>query len=144
MNERSGRRIWWVLCIAWLAVIFGQSMLPAELSQAESTGLLARLAKALPFLTEALLRKLAHFSEFFVLGFLLAKCLPARFALPALLALLCALGDETIQLFVPGRSGQVRDIWIDFAGAAAAIALTLPVWKRARRTRGPDRPGPGS
>ena len=35
--------------------------------------------------------------------------------------LLTALTDETIQLFVPGRSGQVTDIWIDFSGVMTAF-----------------------
>ena len=30
--------------------------------------------------------------------------------------LLIAFCDETIQLFVPGRSGQVSDMWIDVSG----------------------------
>ena len=127
MERRYGRPIWFVLCAAWLAVIFGHSLMPAELSKVESGGLLAWLSKAMPFLTDRLLRKLAHFSEFAVLGLLLAQCLRAGFSQPALAALLCAAADETVQLYVPGRSGQVRDIWIDFAGALTAVALTLLV-----------------
>ncbi len=142
MTTGSGRRLWRVLCIVWLAVIFGQSLLPAELSQAESGLLLARLD--ITMLTDYLLRKFAHFFEFAVLGFLLARCLEGPFVRPGLAALLCGLADETVQLFVPGRSGQITDVWIDFAGAALAIALTLWTRKRARRKRGPDRPGPGS
>ena len=127
MDRRYGRPVWWVLCALWLAVIIGHSLMPAQISQAESRGLLARLASGLPFLTDHLLRKAAHFSEFGLLGLLLAQCLRAGFAQPALAALLCALADETVQLYVPGRSGQVRDILIDFAGAALAVGLTLLV-----------------
>ena len=115
MDRRYGRPVWWVLCALWLAVIIGHSLMPAQISQAESRGLLARLASGLPFLTDHLLRKAAHFSEFGLLGLLLAQCLRAGFAQPALAALLCALADETVQLYVPGRSGQVRDILIDWA-----------------------------
>ena len=68
-------------------------------------------------------------------GLLLAQCLRAGFARPALAALLCALADETIQLFVPGRSGQVKDIWIDFAGAVLAIGLTVLARMLLRRAR---------
>ena len=117
MDRRYGRPVWWVLCALWLAVIIGHSLMPAQISQAESRGLLARLASGLPFLTDHLLRKAAHFSEFGLLGLLLAQCLRAGFA----------LADETVQLYVPGRSGQVRDILIDFAGAALAVGLTLLV-----------------
>ena len=135
MERKFGRPVWWILCALWLAAVFGQSLLPAEVSQAESHGLLARLTAAVPFLTDHLLRKLAHFSEFAMLGLLLAQCLPAGFAKPALTALLCALTDETIQMFVPGRSGQVRDVWIDFAGAVLMIGLSVLVRTLFRRTR---------
>ena len=135
MESKNGRPVWWVLCVLWLAVVFGHSLLPAELSKAESGGLLARLTTGMPFLTDHLLRKFAHFSEFGLLGLLLAQCLRAGFARPALAALLCALADETIQLFVPGRSGQVKDIWIDFAGAVLAIGLTVLARMLLRRAR---------
>lgn len=35
--------------------------------------------------------------------------------------------DETIQLFVPGRSGQISDVWVDLLGAAVGIVLAT-VW----------------
>ena len=123
MKRTYGRWFWWALCALWLAVIIGHSLMPADLSNAESGGLLARLIALFPFLTERLLRKLAHFSEFAVLGFLLAQCFRVRVARPLLAGLLCALGDETVQLFIPGRSGQIHDVWIDFAGVALAAAL---------------------
>lgn len=66
-------------------------------------------------------RKLAHFCEYLLEGFLLMLCLRVytrhffkHVSWPVLGGLLTALTDETIQLFVPGRSGQVTDIWIDF------------------------------
>ena len=42
---------------------------------------------------------------------------------PMLGGLLTALTDETIQLFVPGRSGQVTDIWIDFSGVMTGLLV---------------------
>ena len=44
---------------------------------------------------------------------------------PVLGGLLTALTDETIQLFVPGRSGQVTDIWIDFSGVMTGLLAGL-------------------
>ena len=135
MQKRPVRVLWWVLCALWLMLIFGHSMMPASLSHAESSGLLSRLTAALPVLTHRLLRKLAHFTEFAVLGFLLAQCLPAKPQYSLFAGLFCALCDETIQLFVLGRSGQVRDIWIDFAGVACAVAVTELLWLLVRRLR---------
>ena len=36
---------------------------------------------------------------------------------PVRAAFFAAFCDETLQLFIPGRSGEVKDVWIDFAGA---------------------------
>lgn len=81
-------------------------------------------------------RKLAHFTEYAVLGFLLTKTvhffliqnsrltLPkAEVWLPALLSLLYAAGDEFHQRFVSGRSPELRDVGIDFCGACLGIGI---------------------
>ena len=36
----------------------------------------------------------------------------------------CAFCDETIQLFVDGRSGQVDDVWLDLCGVVCGLVLT--------------------
>ena len=36
-----------------------------------------------------------------------------------------ALLDETIQLYVPGRTSSVRDVWIDFGGVIAGLFVAL-------------------
>ena len=51
------------------------------------------------------------------------------FILPLLLGLLTALCDETIQLFVEGRSGQISDVWLDAAGIATG-ALLIWIFRR--------------
>ena len=40
---------------------------------------------------------------------------------------LYAASDEIHQLFVPGRSGQLRDVLLDSAGVAAGILLAWAV-----------------
>ena len=123
MTREYGRRLWWALCALWTAAIFIHSLMPADLSEAESGGLLAFLNLLFPSLTELTLRKLAHFTEFTVLGLLLSQCFRVRVSRPLFSGLLCALCDETVQLFVPGRSGEVRDMWIDFAGVVLGAGL---------------------
>lgn len=114
--------IWLSLALLWLAVIFGHSAMPASVSGKESLGLLAWLQEFFPWLTHDLLRKLGHFGEFAVLGFFFTGLFwnRGKFRLHQPLggALLVALCDETLQLFIPGRSGEIRDVWIDLAGAA--------------------------
>ena len=43
--------------------------------------------------------------------------------------MLVASVDETIQLFVSGRSGQVSDVVLDLVGALCGIALLLIIIK---------------
>ena len=50
--------------------------------------------------------------------------------LPGTLAALC---DETIQLFVPGRSGQITDVWLDTAGYLTGALLTLLLFRLCRK-----------
>ena len=116
------RRVFLILAALWLCFIWGQSFLSADLSRAESGRVLALLQRILPGLTAHMVRKAAHFTEYAVLGALLFGAFPirSRAALTGTLfaAMLAAVTDETIQLFSAGRSGQITDVWLDFAGAA--------------------------
>lgn len=83
-------------------------------------------------LSEHVVRKMAHFSEFTLEGFLLMLCLRVytrRFvrhvSWPMLGGMATALLDETIQLYVPGRTSSVRDVWIDFGGVIASLFVAL-------------------
>lgn len=125
---KKSRFLYWLIpTVLWLALIFGHSSMPAELSREESTGLLALLQHILPWLSHSVLRKLAHFGEFAVLGVLATglfrSCGGFTLLRPLSVCLLAALTDETIQLFVVGRSGQISDVWIDFAGAVFGTVL---------------------
>ena len=134
--------------LLWTAFIFSRSMQPASASSLESAGVLALLQRFVPFeLTEHLVRKLGHFTEFGVLGvlagILFCGCcqrLRRGFLFAVMTGMSAGLCDETIQLFVEGRSGQVSDVWIDTAGTAAGAALVLAVrairrWKNERPHR---------
>ena len=135
-----------ILIIAWLCVIWGHSMQPAVVSAGESGKWLEVLSKIFPFLQgengEHYVRKAAHFTEYAILGVLLALELAyfvkgwlRRFFEPVAFALSASFIDETIQLFVEGRSGQVSDMWIDTAGAALGILITLAIIGNRRGKR---------
>lgn len=77
-----------------------------------------------------LIRKCAHFTEFFVLGIFMIMTLrqiqvehkkSIGFALCSLVAVM----DETIQLFVSGRSGQWTDVLLDSFGGLTGICVSL-------------------
>ncbi|MCR4694721.1 MAG: VanZ family protein [Pseudobutyrivibrio sp.] len=136
-----------ILTVLWLAVIWGHSMQPAVVSESESGSILQLLGKIFPFLLTSdngmfIIRKLAHFTEYFILGILITlqtnmevRGALKRFLSPALLGLFAAFIDETIQMFVPGRSGEVRDMWIDFAGGALAALIVLAIVNNKRSKR---------
>lgn len=117
-----------------LAFIFFHSLAGPKESARESTFVM-QLMK--PFLelfvgkgnvTQHLVRKLAHFCEFGLLGVLLGLLCQKPNCAVFLTALLAALTDETIQIFT-GRGPQVQDVWLDFAGATTGVIATcLLLW----------------
>ena len=115
------RRTFWVLTALWLLFVWGHSLMPASVSKEESHHWLALLQTWLPWLTDYLIRKAAHFTEYAVLGALLFGAADTRYGLwfPPCFGVLAALADETVQLFAAGRSGQVSDVWLDLAGFLA-------------------------
>ena len=136
-----------ILIIVWLSFIWGHSMQVAEVSDAESGVFLDFFSKYLPFIPYNddgmfLVRKAAHFTEYGVLGVLISlevSCFVTesfrRFIESVGMVLSAAFVDETIQLFVEGRSGQVSDMWVDLAGATLGILLTIifQSWFRSGR-----------
>lgn len=133
MKQRKGKCLLAGLIILVLCFIWGNSMLSGESSGAISSGLLDMIVTNFPLLNwlpEILLRKFGHFSEFSLLGFLLAWFFLIqgqrgfhRFSMPLLFGMTAALTDETIQTFSVGRGPSVMDVWIDVAGVCAGIAV---------------------
>ena len=140
MIKRNNRRM--ILCCSLLSLllifIWGNSLMPGDLSGAFSDWVKKVLTALLPFLFDGmpesvgggLLRKLAHFSEFAALGSCfcwLYGMLRSRRAEQLLLSLssgfLAACVDETIQRFVPDRHGCITDVGIDTAGVITGIVL---------------------
>ena len=131
-----------VLLLCNLVFIWGNSLLPAEVSGQISGTLKALLdgvftpGEAVPSGGDGLLRKFAHFAEFGALGLLLGWLfgMLGKKQLPAFaLGVAAACIDETIQAFIPGRSPGIRDVCIDSCGAAAGMLLLFlghAYWKR--------------
>lgn len=127
-----------VATAGWIAFVFSNSMLNAEQSSANSTGFLNAIQNLFSAvglqsgLTEFGIRKAAHFAEFAALGVLLLVTVrmysprPVRHLFPPFfIGLATAVTDEYIQLFSEGRSSQVGDIVLDFAGLAVGILICL-------------------
>lgn len=137
-----GGRVLFTLALAgciWF--IFSNSMAVADVSSVSSGRVLQLLQAVLrrlgmpglaQRLTMHLVRKLAHFCEYTLEGFLLMLCMRVytrryvrHISVPMLGGVLTAMADETIQIYSPGRSGQVTDVWLDSAGVLAGILIAL-------------------
>ena len=152
--KRIARVVFPVLSVLMIAFIFWQSSLDADVSSEESGSLLETLNRFLsslgisPFLSDHLIRKAAHFSEYFILGTLLfctMKVWLDRDVLvliyPAGAGLLTASCDEFIQLFSNGRSGELKDVLLDLAGVlTAVVVLYFLLWllRDIRKSRAKD------
>lgn len=138
MNRKSiGTALLLLAILAALAFIWGNSLDSAVESAVKSGRVRELLQPLLERLvgqggvTDHLVRKLAHFTEFAVLGALLLLLTAAAFRVRLqsvvnclFFLLLAALTDETIQIFT-GRGPQVQDVWLDFAGGAAGLLVML-------------------
>ena len=82
--------------------------------------------------TEKIIRKIAHFSIYALVGFLLMGLVSTfklkeknRILISLILGVLYATSDEIHQLFSPGRSAQITDVYIDTLGILVGIFVIL-------------------
>jgi len=73
---------------------------------------------------DLVLRKLAHFCEYAILGALLLRARD-RTELAVAAGVVYAATDELHQHFVPGRHAALRDVAIDAAGVLAGVVLLV-------------------
>ncbi|WP_422123851.1 VanZ family protein [Planococcus sp. X10-3] len=149
----KNKKIAWTAAIGWMAIIFILSHQPASVSSGLSSGIteaiLGFVSAIIPGVETQLegfhtvVRKNAHFIAYFILGILilnaLRKGLDVTFKemlIAFAASVLYAASDEFHQLFIEGRSGELRDVLIDSAGAAAGIFVFWGVcsFRRKKRT----------
>ena len=143
MADPRGRVLFTLaLASAASAFIFSNSMTDRIDVSSVSSGRVLQLLQAVlrrlghPALAQRLtmhiVRKMAHFCEYTLEGFLLMLCMRVytrryvrHISVPMLGGVLTAMADETIQIYSPGRSSQVTDVWLDSAGVLAGILIAL-------------------
>lgn len=130
-----------ILVLLWMVMIFLLSNEEAVKSSKKSDGLIIKSVelftgkslsvqekeKVLKHLVFPV-RKCAHLSLYLILGILVISLLREYMVintklvlLSLLICFLYACSDEIHQLFVPGRSGEVRDVLIDILGASLGV-----------------------
>jgi len=122
-----------------MAFIFIQSALPGDLSSNESNIFVQILVALFDVDADSAgfaVRKCAHFTEYLVLGGS-AMLLFSEMRLAGLIAWAVgaayAVTDEFHQIFVAGRSCEVRDMCIDAAGVLCGV-LVIALWRRRKKS----------
>lgn len=146
--DKKYLRLLYILLGCTLMFIWGNSLMPASVSGAISAFVKDILSRIFGLMEDTegdgLLRKLAHGLEFAALGtelLLLGREKIWPWSQVVLSGLAVSLLDETIQLFVEGRSGAIRDIWIDMGGFFFGILVCYMIikglyWKKCNRVNG--------
>ena len=136
--------ICWILVILWMIIIFMFSSYNGIDSTKQSRGFLYHtIGNVIDFFNkdidpikkeelivkiDPIVRKIAHATEYFILGLLVSLALNnynmdlKRFLLISfIICFLYSCSDEIHQLFVFGRSGKPLDVLIDMIGATLGI-----------------------
>ena len=130
INNIMHKRISILLVITWMIFIFIMSSFNSTESSNQSNFIVNIIANIFNInnisILSLIVRKLAHFTEYFILGLLVYNLIysnqkKAYFAI--IICVLYAISDEIHQLFVPGRSCQVLDVIIDSSGSLLGIIL---------------------
>jgi vanZ family protein len=148
-KQKTATILNYVIVCSWDLVIFTLSHQPAAVSSGQSGVIVGHLQQAMPGVSTAILtflvRKSAHIIAYFILGILMYRALRItircwRTRTVASLALLScslyAVTDEIHQLFVPGRSGELRDVMIDSIAALVGVGLCawMMRWRSLRKS----------
>lgn len=143
----------YILLILWMILIFSFSHQPAVDSDKVSNSVIDKIIHTVEIISnhefnddelEVIsnylifpVRKLAHFTLYFVLGILFYNvvCLynidiKKALLISILFCIIYACSDEIHQLFILGRSGELRDVLIDTLGSILGIFIVKNIKRR--------------
>lgn len=121
----------YVPSVVWMGTIFYLSHQPASKSSETSLGVVDFALNIIPVPEtyekefHVFVRKSAHFFAYALLAMLIYYAYRGnhRIFFTLMISLLYAISDELHQLFIPGRSAEVRDVLIDICGAAFGLLI---------------------
>ena len=136
------RAILIILLILQMWIIFGFSNQNGEESGSISRRITEAVTKNISSIQEEkekvlrkiehIIRKLAHFSLYTIIGILLMSLMSTykikqrkRILISGSIGLLYAISDEIHQSFIPGRGPQIGDVGIDFCGVMVGMCIVL-------------------
>lgn len=121
-----------IFMLLWMLLIFTMSSFDATESANQSNSIVNIITDIFKIenieVLSFIIRKLAHFTEYLILGLLTINMLnkndiSKKYLISILICLIYAISDEIHQLFVPGRVCQLRDILIDSIGSITGVYL---------------------
>ena len=130
-----------VMMIMVLMFIWGNSLLKASESAQISSNVTEKIVEIAETvdkavgtdlkskITDFVIRKVAHFTQFAVLGIFTVLGFWKNKAMGLYIGVFSACTDEFIQIFVPGRGPQLRDVGIDSAGFIIGFLLCFTAVK---------------
>lgn len=129
-----------LLVILWMIFIFVMSSFDATSSSNQSNFIVDIITSIINIkdigLLSLIIRKLAHFTEYFILGILVINFITRydkKIIIAILLCIMYATSDEIHQIFVPSRSCQITDIMIDSLGSIMGIYLYKLITKKCKK-----------
>lgn len=138
----------WVCLLLWIGLIFYMSNQPGDVSSKQS-GLVLKLFQAIGIdlnnelgeLATFIVRKTAHFTEYFILYMLTVNVMKYYFNInKAILyafvfSFFYACTDEIHQYFIPGRAMAFKDVLIDSSGALLSMIITKLNFKKKKKNK---------
>lgn len=121
-----------IIVIIWMLLIFIMSSFDATESTNQSNFIVNIITDIFKIenieLLSFIIRKLAHFTEYLILGFLTINMLnkndiSKKYLISIIICIIYATSDEIHQIFVPGRACQIRDVLIDSIGSITGVYL---------------------
>lgn len=131
---------YFIPAIIWMIFIFIMSHTNGNSSSSQSNFIAEIILKVINIdynTLTFLIRKAAHMGEYALLLFFIYYALKKGttykyiFSLSLLVTFLYACSDEFHQLFIPGRSGQLKDVLIDTIGGLFML-LVIYLWQRKK------------
>ena len=118
------------LVIIWMTVIFIMSSFNSGDSSNQSDFIVNIIVSIFNInnidIISIIIRKTAHYTEYLILGILVSNMLKyynKKSYISIIICILYAISDEVHQLYVPGRSCQILDMFIDTIGSSTGIII---------------------
>ena len=152
MKSKTKKIITIILIILWMTLVFYLSNQISDESSKLSGGITKAILNFFNVLEgktleqqsaiETIIRKLAHYSIYALGGILILLHVNLykiktnkKVIISWLIGTVYAITDEIHQLFVPGRSGEIRDVCLDSLGVITGIVIMLLILKLKKEGR---------